>query len=170
MRRNGIFTLILAACCAAALASPASAGTASQLAKIKSLAGDWEGTGPDGKAIMKTTFRETAAGSGVIETQHHGPEAAEMITVYSLDGDDLMLTHFCMAGNAPRMRATKASTDGKVLEFAFMDATNMAKSSEGHMDHLRIVFQDPDHFIQEWTWTANGKSEPKKIQFVRMKK
>jgi len=169
MRNARIKALALAAVCAALLCAPAIAGTASQLDKLKSLAGDWEATTADGKGITKVSFKETAGGSGIVETQTHGAEGGEMLTVYSVDGDDVMLTHFCLAGNAPRMKAAKASADGRMLDFVFMDATNLAKPADGHMSHLKIVFLDSDHFVEEWTWTENGKSDPKKIQFSRKK-
>jgi hypothetical protein len=149
------------------LAAPAHAGTAASLDQLKSMVGKWEARTPDGKIHMTTTIRETANGTGIMETQvgSHG----EMITVYTTDGDDLMLTHFCAVGNAPRMVARKVSGNGKIIEFALKDITNLAKRSDGHMNALKWETKDKDHFSQTWAWSENGKIDPKVFHFSRKK-
>ena len=85
-----------------------STSTAAQrFAALKKLAGDWVEVGKDGKPTDKvfTSFRVTAAGTTLLETVFPGGDD-EMITMYHLDGDDLILTHYCTFGNQPRMRGT----------------------------------------------------------------
>src|SRR5579862_1470550 len=78
--------------------------------QFKQLAGDWVGTatghGPDEKDVH-VQFKVTAGGSAVVETEFPGTEH-EMVTVITEDGGDLSLTHYCMLGNQPHMKA-----DGK---------------------------------------------------------
>ena len=47
---------------------------------------------------------------------------AETVTTYHLDGDALMLTHYCGLGNQPRLRLTG---HGPQLQFARFDATDL---------------------------------------------
>ena len=85
------------------------------------------------------------------------PEA--MVTMYHLDGDRLMMTHYCSLGNQPRMRAKKMAKDDKTLSFAFVDATNLTSPKDSHMHNLVFAFKDDDHFAQEWTMWKEGKTE-----------
>jgi hypothetical protein len=80
-----------------------------------------------------------------------------MVSVYHLDGADLRMTHYCTAGNQPRMRAEPPSGEVKQLRFVFVDATNLAKSSDDHIRGLTITFQDKDHMTQEWEVREGGK-------------
>ena len=82
---------------------------------------------------------------------------AGMVSVYHLDGDNLRMTHYCTAGNQPRMRAEAPSGEIKQLRFVFVDATNLAKLSDDHIHGLTITFQDKDHITQEWAVREGGK-------------
>ena len=123
--------------------------------QLKSLTGSWEGKNNQGKPIT-VTFRDTAGGSAVMSEIHgHGPE--NMISMFHLDGPNrLMLTHYCGAGNQPRMTAT-ASPDGKTLTFTFLDATNLATPDAGHMQRVVFTIIEANHHTEEWTFAAPGK-------------
>src|SRR6516165_1621351 len=79
---------------------------AQRLEALKGLAGDWVEVGKDGKPTDRvvSSIRVTSAGSAVLETLFPGTDH-EMVTLYHLDGAELILTHYCMMGNQPRMRA-----------------------------------------------------------------
>ena len=70
-------------------------------------------------------------GNSVIETLFGG-QPHEMTTVYYKDGRHIALTHFCAAGNQPRMRAT--TTDGRSLVFEFDGGSNL-DPAEGRSHH-----------------------------------
>ena len=80
-----------------------------------------------------------------------------MITMYHMDGDHFMLTHYCMAKNQPRMRVTDISEDGKTLTFSFLDGTNLPTRDKGHMDKCVLTIDGPDAFHSRWTWYQDGK-------------
>jgi hypothetical protein len=120
---------------------------------LKKLAGEWSGPGPDGKTAT-TRFRVSAGGSIVHETLFPGtPE--EMVTVYHMDGKDLVLTHYCMLGNQPRLKADDPS-DAKNLSFKSVGGTNM-KMEDMHMGRAVITFVDADHFEANWCGCTGGK-------------
>src|SRR5262245_59268750 len=82
---------------------------------LKTLAGDWERVGggghQHGSAARGTTFRITAAGSSVLETILPG-DPSEMLSVYHMDGDELLLTHYCALHNAPILKFEKTDKPG----------------------------------------------------------
>lgn len=126
--------------------------------RLKSLAGNWQGKG--GEMECRLTYEVVANGSCVMETcEMSGHPEGKMITMYHMDGDHLMLTHYCMARNQPRMRATEFSGDGKSVTFTFIDGTNLASRDVGHMDKAVVTFTDADNFTSRWTWYANGKED-----------
>jgi hypothetical protein len=79
----------------------------------------------------------------------------EMTTVYHLDGADLVLTHYCAAGNQPRMRTRK--TDTAVLFFEFDGGTNFDPARDMHMHEAKIEFVGPDEIRHSWQSWKDGK-------------
>jgi len=100
-------------------------------ATLKNLAGEWSGTinekdkGPAGSV----NYKVTANGSVVVETLFPGTEH-EMITMYHLNGDQLMLTHYCAAANQPQMTLSKQSTK-KRARFRFF-RRHECQGRQGH--------------------------------------
>jgi hypothetical protein len=70
-----------------------------------------------------------------------------------LDGDRLLLTHYCDAGNRPRMTGT-VSPDGKKVEFEFLDVAG--NTQYGHMHHAVFTVIDANHHIEDWTYMMPG--------------
>src|SRR5262249_16832034 len=80
--------------------------TPESFAKLKSMVGHWESQAKEGRSPLDIEL--TAGGSGILERSHETVEGkpVEMTTMYYLDGDKVLLTHYCMAGNQPTMRGT----------------------------------------------------------------
>jgi hypothetical protein len=85
-----------------------------------------------------------------------------------LDGDRLLMTHYCGAGNQPRMKATLAP-DSKSIAFDFLDATNLASADAGHMHHVVFSIPDADHHTEEWTFLDHGKEMKELFTLQRAK-
>lgn len=136
--------------------------------KLKSLAGQWEGKAfEDGKEIPKTTdFRVVSDGSVVMNRLNPG-SPDEMITMFHMDGSQLLATHYCSAHNQPRMRAVP-SNDPKVIAFSFKDATNVGPK-DGRMDQVKFTVLDANHHTQEWTYLDNGTLHTGRFGFTRKK-
>ena len=124
---------------------------------IKSLNGEWEGKNQMGDPVS-VFYRMTAGGSalmGEIKSEMKG-HAEDMISMFNMDGNRLLLTHYCAAGNQPRMQAS-ISPDGKSITFDFVDGTNITKSNPGHMQRVIFTFTDATHHTEEWHFAAPGK-------------
>jgi hypothetical protein len=85
------------------------------------------------------------------EMKGRGPE--DPITMFNLDADRLLLTHYCDAGNRPRM-AARTSADGKTLEFDFVDVAG--NLDYGHMQHAVFTQIDANHHTEDWTFLMPG--------------
>jgi hypothetical protein len=79
-----------------------------------------------------------------------------MVTMYHLDGDQLMMTHYCMANNQPRMRADASTSSPTSINFRLIDVTNLSSPDAGHMVGLKIDWKDADHVTTHWTWSQKG--------------
>ncbi len=132
----------------------AQSGAQKSFDQLKALTGNWEGKAPDGKPVQ-ISYRVTSKGSALM-SEISGHEE-NMISMFHLDGANrLLMTHYCGAGNQPRMLAS-ASPDGKTITFDFLDATNLEPAQPGHMHHLVISMLDANHHTEEWTFDAHGK-------------
>jgi hypothetical protein len=143
---------------AVASAEPARSGDADpRFERLKGLVGTWVGTAQHGEQSFPTqvTYRLTGGGSAVMEILFEGTEH-EMTTVYHRDGADLVLTHYCAAGNQPHMRAT-AADDAAVLRFEFAGGTNLDPAKDMHMHEGVIRWLDADHVQTAWASYQDGK-------------
>jgi hypothetical protein len=158
------FTLplaLLALCTVAFAQSDAQVSDAQKsFDKLKTLAGSWEGhvaTVPpqadiEGKA-MRVTLRATSMGHALLHEMTGAGRPDDPITMLYVDQDRLLLTHYCDAGNRPRMTG-KISPGGKTVEFDFLD---VAGSTEyGHMHHAVFTFLDANHHTEDWTYMEPG--------------
>jgi hypothetical protein len=138
---------------------------------LKKLAGDWVEIGKDGKPTDKvvSSFRVTAAGTALQETLFPGSDH-EMITMYHLDGTDLILTHYCVLGNQPRLRAEPDSDANKIV-FKFIGGTNLKSANDQHMDHATLTLAGQDHIQAVWVACQDGKAcHEVKIDLARKQK
>ena len=124
--------------------------------EIKALAGTWDGQMPDGKSV-KATYQVVSNGSCVMETLDP-PDHGIMITMYRVEGGRLVMDHYCSMNNVPHMRGAR-SADGKEIDFAFINASNMASPKDVHMHGLKLAFVDHDHLNHEWALYAQGKAQ-----------
>jgi hypothetical protein len=134
--------------------------------EIKTLAGTWQGQvtmTPPMQGIsdtnMEVSLRVTSRGNALVHEMREAGKPVDPakndnpVTMFYLDGDKLLLTHYCDAGNRPRMVAT-TSPDGKTVEFNFLDVTGSTKY--GHMQHALFTVVDANHHIEDWTFLMPG--------------
>ena len=100
-----------------------------------------------------------ARGSVVVERTNFEAHPGEtMLTLFHRDGPRLLLTHYCVAGNQPRLVASEFSGDARAITFTFLDATNLAARDQGHMDSAVLRFEGPDSFSSSWSWYQAGET------------
>ncbi len=132
---------------------------------LKDLSGTWKGPVTatpkppewDNKPVW-VSMRVTSRGNTIVhEIKEPGtpddPKHDDPITTLYLDGDQLLLTHYCDAGNRPRM-VGKMSPDGKKVEFDFLDLSG--GTQYGHMHHAVFTFVDANHHTEDWTYMEPG--------------
>jgi len=119
---------------------------------LKTLAGSWEGTYMGMSA--KITIRVTSTGNAILHEMTASGRPDDPITMIYVDGDRLLLTHFCDSGNRPRMQG-KLSPDGNTVTFDFLDVSGNAEKFLMHDVMFTIV--DADHHIEGFTYSVNGK-------------
>jgi hypothetical protein len=122
----------------------------SEFERIKSLEGNWVGKMSDGKSVH-ISYKVISSGSAVMESMDHDG----MVTIYHLNGDTLMLTHYCSAGNQPRMHLVSSTPES--LIFDMFDATNLDSVNDGHMSGLVLTFKDKNHLTADWSMSKDGK-------------
>lgn len=124
---------------------------------MKQLVGVWEGTSDMGKAgeKVRVEYRLTAGGSALVETLFPG-SGEEMVSLYHDQSGKLVMTHYCMLRNQPKMALAKA--DARSLELVFAKKGNVIDpTKEKHMHAVSIAFTDNDHIVQKWTLFDKGK-------------
>lgn len=175
MKYRTIFYMLAIALVAPAVLATAeekgSSASSAQFESLKKLAGDWVEMGKDGKPSdqLAASIRVTAAGSVVQETLFPGTPH-EMVTMYHLDGSNLVLTHYCILGNQPTMRAEPAG-DPTRLVFKFVSAGNIKSDAEHHMDHATLTILGDDHYRAQWISCKDGKPcHTADLDFVRRQK
>ena len=174
MKRTAIVLIVALAlwCGAAAAEEPGMqmskvAGTP-QWESIKSLVGEWDGYHMEGGQKMKThvSIRMTGDGSAVMHVIDAGTPH-EMVTMFHMDKDTLMATHYCSAHNQPRFVAAP-STDPKNVVFEYKDGTNI-RPGDGHMGRLGIMVVDADHHNEDWGYDQGGKISSGTFYMTRAK-
>jgi len=135
--------------------------------RLKTLVGEWQADTSMGKA--RVTYELIAGGTTLVER-----ESAErmpvMLTMYHLDGNRLMLTHYCAAGNQPRMQAQSFDPRSGLLSFQFLDATNLANPDAGHMRNATLRLEDNEKFTADWEFYEGGtKKSSYSFQYARVR-
>ena len=133
--------------------------------QIKALAGEWVAKLSDGSET-RVSYRVASNGSAVIETI--GDDTTGMVSVYTVDGDRILMTHYCSAGNQPRM-AAKVTPDSKTLVFEFLDISNLKSPDAMHIHGLAMTIGGPDQVTNVWTHRMGGKDGDMKFELARKK-
>ncbi|MFH1575167.1 MAG: hypothetical protein ABIG68_14390 [Acidobacteriota bacterium] len=126
------------------------------LEKLKGLAGEWKGSvRGDESTPVTVSYRVTANNSVVIETMFAGAPH-EMVTAYHMNGDQLMMTHYCSAGNQPQMVLDRHSGADRLI-FNFAGGTNLNPAKDEHVHNLRIRWVNNGSIESEWDGYKDGK-------------
>jgi hypothetical protein len=167
MKTNVLLIAVGIACLVAYAAGPDShklVDAKAAYSQLQSLVGEWQADTPMGKAHI--TYESIAGGSAVVERE----SMEHMETVFHLDGNRLLLTHYCDLGNQPRMEARAYDAQVRKLDFTFLDATNLANPAASHMHNASYHFIDANHFSARWELYENGRQKSAEtFEFTRVR-
>jgi hypothetical protein len=167
MKRNVVFGSVGVALVAMASAALAGDKTKSEQAfdRLTSLQGEWKGeTGGVNTTLIYTL---TANGSALME-QCRPEKGPEMITMFTVDGDHLIATHYCSARNQPQMATSPITDAQKPLEFSLVRVTGLQSPDDFHNTGLTVIQEDNDHLTQEWSYQHKGKIGKNIFRFTRV--
>ena len=134
--------------------------------RLASLKGEWKGEINGVNTTLIYTL--TANGSALMEKCRPG-KGPEMITMFTVDGDHLIATHYCSAKNQPQM-ATSTITDAqKPLAFSLVRVTGLKSADDWHNTGLTVILEDNDQLTQEWSYQLKGKTGKNIFHFTRVR-
>lgn len=117
--------------------------------------------------IGQISLRLTSSGNALMHELTMNGMKDDPITMFYVNEDQFLLTHYCDAGNRTRM-VGKLSPDGKTLDFDFIDITGPTKC--GHMHHAKFTFIDDNHHTEEWTYMLPGDKPARALFDLQRKK
>jgi hypothetical protein len=151
---------------AAAAPSPTeSAKSALAFERLAGLVGRWHGV--IGGTDVDVEYTLTADGSALME-EFRPKGGPAMVTMFTVDGDHLVATHYCSAKNQPQMAsAAIADPDAKSVAFSLVRVTGLHSSDDWHNTGLVVTLEDHDHLTQDWTYLSKGDTGKSTFHFTR---
>lgn len=134
-------------------------------AALKTFAGVWTGTVTtdpksymDG-AKMPLKIRVTSSGNAIVHEMggaatQEGPEHMGDITVFYLEGDNVLATHYCDADTRSRLKAVPSS-DPTTLVFDLVDVSG--KTQFGYVSEITFKSDTADHHTEELLFVMPDK-------------
>jgi hypothetical protein len=132
--------------------------------RLASLQGEWKGVADGVNTTLIYTL--TANGSALME-QCRPEKGPEMITMFTVDGDRLIATHYCSAKNQPQMATAAIGDAQSPLAFSLIRVTGLKSPNAFHNTGLTVIQEDNDHLTQEWSYQANGETGKNVFHFTR---
>ncbi len=161
---QGLFLSLVFASIMAAQTRSASQPVAA-FEQLKTLVGDWQGKSAQGVAV-KLNYEVVAAGSVLMERLTPDGES-EMVTMYTLDDDRIVVTHFCSEGNQPIMQTAPITSANGKYEFNLVRISGLKSANDVHMVELTLTIEDQNHLTQIWGVSGEGKSHSNTFRYTR---
>ena len=128
--------------------------------ELKRMAGTWEILREvDETPRDRVSYHVTSGGSVVFEEflGQEGEGVERMATAYHFDEDDLVATHYCGAGNQPRMRAVSWNAEKRTLQMDFWDVTHLPDPEAYYTTNIRLEFLDDENVLLSFRGREEGK-------------
>jgi len=131
---------------------------------MKSLVGTWLKEGGD-RPNFEVLFELTANNSVLVETWLR-KGIKHSLTVYHLNIDTIMATHYCPQGNQPRLELSQSSTMSH-LNFDFFDATNLKVPTDSHQHSLGFKFMTKNKIKRLESYMSGSGEDQSELTLVR---
>ena len=116
-----------------------------------------------GQKTLPIEMTYESRSNGSIVTEQFGKE----LSVFYRDGQSLLMTHFCNAGNQPRLRLRENTQPG-VFEFQMFDITNLQSADGDHVDRVVYRLIDDKTIDLEIVWKKGKSEESEKYTLTRL--
>ena len=133
--------------------------------KLCSLLGNWKGQDPVKNVFVN--YRISAHGSVLVETWTWPDKNIEALTLYHMDGDILMATHYCPMGNQPKLLFVP--NNEKKISFKIDSITNLPDESVGHNIEFWMIIDAENQFTREEAYLDKGELDIMRGIYVRVK-
>jgi len=128
---------------------------------FKGFEGKWAIRSGQKTLPFEMTYESGSKGS--IVTEQFGKE----LSVFYRDGQSLLMTHFCNAGNQPRLRLREDTRPG-VFEFQMFDITNLQNADADHVEKVVYKIVDDKTIDLEIVWKNRKSEESEKYTLTRL--
>jgi len=133
--------------------------------QLKSLVGVWEKEGAT-NSNFTISFELTANDTTLMETWNYKGKK-HSLTLYHLNGKNLMATHYCPQGNQPRLNLSNDATLNN-LSFIYFDATNLESLEDSHQHTLGFDLSESSNRIhRKETYLSKSGEEESELVLVR---
>jgi hypothetical protein len=129
--------------------------------RLKRLAGTWEALDKRSSRKLNAVYTITGGGNVIME------DLDGMATAYYLDNGTLKLTHYCGAGNQPRMRVRSVTNGGRRIVFEMYDITNLKSPESYRSTSLDVQFFDDGTIELTYGGWSSGGSSSQTFQLQR---
>ena len=141
--------------------------------KLEGLVGNWQGTyewsgAQTASGTATATYSLTGNGSALVENLSYGKDPV-MTSVYHMDAGTLRMTHFCAAGNQPRLKAVSFDNEERVIQFDMIDITNLPDPQDPHVHAVKLVLESENKISITFSITNNGKESREEFHLERAK-
>lgn len=146
------------------LAKQIKSTTTTQFATIAALTGEWQ---VQELPSLRIVFEKSVGGSVIIEKWIRGNET-HSLTIYHLDGERLIATHYYPQGNQPRLSAPVSDMD--VTRFTFLDVTDLDPGEFFQHDLSFELHANGTVLRAETYWGPDGAREESTLTLIQTKK
>jgi hypothetical protein len=121
--------------------------------KLRTLAGTWTFT--IGTERGHVSYELVSDGTAILERVMNGEHGeAGVVSIIHLDGDRLILQHYCSAGNQPQL--VSDGLEGDEIRFTLERISNLSSPAAGHIHGATFRFPAGRAFESDWTWREAG--------------
>ena len=131
--------------------------------KLKSLQGKWQGTleRTDGTSdSFELNYSVTSNGSALLEESDTG--GIEMLTIFNVQNNELLSTHYCALQNKP-VSVLKSATKGEFVFITDSKRSGLSTEKEAFVTSWKISLMPEDSNTIHYQYTVTG---PEGVVFV----